>query len=271
MKHTAEWNAYLDALKVRAENADTAETRKAAREELTAIAECEKAAGEGDITAQTKLAAYKAGLGIDFAESLAFLEARADADDTVALNALGFLYAGGVFNEFDSSKSSLIDISSEESAAKADAYFEKSTSLGSIRAKLERAMKYALIANNAETEAGERKGALCRALNFFNRAKRAVRAGEACDCDFEQLSEVVGDWISMAEGAMERGGCFAEANAKLDERIQEAEGISKIVFSDFGYPDGADAAEKERQLEAKKLRRLRVQKRRNQNDDSQNS
>ena len=120
MKHTKEWKSYLDSLKERAENTEPkyAQDAKDAEETLDMIFDCEKAADSGDEYALFFLATYKVERGIDFAENVAFLENLANKDNTNALVALGFLYAVGVFNEFDKSKSALIDTADDANAAK---------------------------------------------------------------------------------------------------------------------------------------------------------
>ncbi|MBO5608582.1 MAG: hypothetical protein J6N81_08965 [Treponema sp.] len=56
---------------------------------------------------------------------------------TVLPNAFGVAAipcAAGVFNEFDESKSSLVNVSDDANTAKADGYFEKAANLGSVKA-----------------------------------------------------------------------------------------------------------------------------------------
>ncbi len=116
---TKEWNAYIESMKnALAENKDW-------QEELDGCLEMAEDAKNGDEDAILDLAAYKANHGIDFEESVAFLAKKADEGDIFALKTLGFLNCVGVFNPFDESKSSLVEINTDESEKKAAAYFKK--------------------------------------------------------------------------------------------------------------------------------------------------
>ena len=132
---TKEWNSYIESMKnAFSENKDW-------QEEVDGCLEMAEAAKNGDEEALLDLIAYKANHGIDFEESLAFLNKKADEGDIFALKTLGFLNCVGVFNPFDESKSSLVDINTDESEQKATAYFKKAFDLGSVHAMVWFAMR----------------------------------------------------------------------------------------------------------------------------------
>lgn len=125
---TKEWNSYIESMKkALPENKDW-------QEEVDGCLEMAEDAKNGDEDALLDLIAYKANHGIDFEESLAFLNKKADEGDIFALKTLGFLNCVGVFNPFDESKSSLVDINTDESEQKAASYFKKAFALGSVHA-----------------------------------------------------------------------------------------------------------------------------------------
>ena len=197
MEHTNEWNFYLDSLRELSKKTDPkyAVDAEDAREALDVLYDCENAADSGDEYALCSLAAYKVQRGIDFAENLAYLEELAEKDNTRALNALGFLYAVGVFNQFDKSKTSLIHISDDANVAKSNEYFEKSANLGSAKAMIQRAVKLSLDATNDEISCEERENAARKAEEWAEKAKKTNEEGK-CDCDWDYHLPILEDRLS---------------------------------------------------------------------------
>ena len=125
---TNEWNSYIESMKnALAENANW-------QEELDACLEMAEDAKNGDEDALLDLAVYKMDHGIDFEESLSFVDEKAGQGDVYALTRLGFLYCTGVSNSFDDSKKSLIEIDDATNEEKSNSYFEKASELGGVRA-----------------------------------------------------------------------------------------------------------------------------------------
>lgn len=205
MKHTKEWKSYLGSLKERAENTEPkyAQDAKDAEETLDMIFDCEKAADSGDEYALFFLATYKVERGIDFAENVAFLENLANKNNTNALVALGFLYAVGVFNEFDKSKSALIDTADDANAAKANEYFQKAANLGNVKAMVQRAIQFSIEAtSNDELTHEERLIVAREAEEWAEKAKTANEEGK-CDCDWDYyLPLLEGRLSSMKESLL---------------------------------------------------------------------
>ena len=198
MKHTNEWNFYLDSLKNLSEKTDPkyAADAEDAREALEVLYDCEKAADSGDEYALFFLAAYKVERGIDFAENVAYLECLAKNDNTNALNALGFLYSVGVFNEFDSSKSSLVKVSDDANAEKANGYFERAANLGSAKAMIQRAIQFSLdVTNNDEISREERMNVARAAEEWAEKAKKVHEDGKD-DCDWDYYLPLLEDRLS---------------------------------------------------------------------------
>ena len=191
---TKEWNSYIESLKSAiAENKDW-------QEELDGclkMAEDAKNGDEGDIL---NLAAYKANHGIDFEESLAFLNKKADEGDIFALKTLGFLNCLGVFNPFDKSKNSLIEISTDESEQKAVAYFKRACDLGSVHAMVWFAMRDCIYAVAESDNPEENAEPAPVAGDFLKAEKSALKAIEEskkpdCDCAPEGMSTIY-YWLS---------------------------------------------------------------------------
>lgn len=125
---TNEWNSYIESMK-------NALAEKAYwQEELDACLEIAEDAKNGDEDALLDLAVYKMDHGIDFEESLSFVDEKAGQGDVYALTRLGFLYCTGVSNSFDDSKKSLIEINDATNEEKSNSYFEKAAELGGVRA-----------------------------------------------------------------------------------------------------------------------------------------
>ena len=152
--NTNEWNAYINSVKAEVSKLEgnpdqkywkdeasylqkiTEEAEKEAAEYSASKADgsANKPAEKNTFSALLLLATVKAELGIDFEESLSFLEERAAENDVDALKNLGFLYCTGVYNYFDESKTDLMDINAKENEEKSTFYFEKAASLGSAHA-----------------------------------------------------------------------------------------------------------------------------------------
>ena len=125
---TNEWNSYIESMK-------NALAEKAYwQEELDACLDVAEDAKNGDEEALLDLAVYKMDHGIDFEESLSFVDEKAGQGDVYALTRLGFLYCTGVSNSFDDSKKSLIEIDDAMNEEKSNSYFEKASELGGVRA-----------------------------------------------------------------------------------------------------------------------------------------
>ena len=191
---TKEWNAYIESMKnALAENKDW-------QEELDGCLEMAEDAKNGDEDAILDLAAYKANHGIDFEESLAFLNKKADEGDIFALKTLGFLNCVGVFNSFDESKSSLVDINTDESEKKAASYFKKACDLGSVHAMAWFAMGDCIHAAAESDKAEENTEPAPTAEDFLKAEKSALKAIEeskkpGCDCTTEGISTIY-YWLS---------------------------------------------------------------------------
>lgn len=191
---TKEWNSYIESMKnAFSENKDW-------QEELDGCLEMAEAAKNGDEDALLDFVAYKANHGIDFEESLAFLNKKADEGDIFALKTLGFLNCVGVFNPFDESKSSLVDINTDESEQKATAYFKKAFDLGSVHAMVWFAMRDCIHAAAESDNAEENTEPASSAEDFLKAEKSALKAIEeskkpGCDCTPEAMSTIY-YWLS---------------------------------------------------------------------------
>ena len=125
---TKEWNAYIESMK------SALSENEGWQEELNVCLELTEEAKNGDEEALVELAVYKMDHGIDFEESISFLEGQAGQNDVYALTQLGFLYCTGVYNPFDDSKKSLINTDDIKNEEKSNSYFEKAAELGGVRA-----------------------------------------------------------------------------------------------------------------------------------------
>ena len=191
---TKEWNSYIESMKsALAENKDW-------QEELDGCLEMAEDGKNGDEGAVLDLAAYKANHGIDFEESVSFLNKKADEGDIFALKTLGFINCVGVFNPFDSSKSSLVDINTEESEEKAAAYFKRAFDLGSVHANVWFAMRDCIYAAAESDKTEENTEPAPSSEDFLKAEKSALKAIEeskkpGCDCTPEAMSAIY-YWLS---------------------------------------------------------------------------
>ena len=191
---TKEWNSYIESMKkALPENKDW-------QEEVDGCLEMAEDAKNGDEEALLDLIAYKANHGIDFEESVAFLNKKADEGDIFALKTLGFLNCVGVFNPFDESKHSLVDINTDESEQKATAYFKKAFDLGSVHAMVWFAMRDCIHTAAESDNAEENTEPASSAEDFLKAEKSALKAIEeskkpGCDCTPEAMSTIY-YWLS---------------------------------------------------------------------------
>ncbi len=193
---TKEWNAYIDSIK------NALAEGKNWQNELEECLELEKAAKTGEETALLEYAAFKANNGIDYEESVAFLTKKAEEGNAYALKTLGFLHCVGVFNAFDNSKNSLIDINSEENEKKAEEYFKKAAEKGSVHAKVWFAIRDCIkVASEAEeSDSSEENTEAPTADDFYKAEKEALEAIEEskkgnCDCTPDAIKFVC-SWLS---------------------------------------------------------------------------
>ena len=191
---TKEWNSYIESMK------SALTENKEWQEELDSCLAMAEDAKNGDQSKIFDLAAYKANHGIDFEESLAFLNKKADEGDIFALKTLGFLNCVGVFNPFDESKHSLVDINTDESEQKATAYFKKAFDLGSVHAMVWFAMRDCIHAASESNNAEENTEPAPSAKDFLTAEKSALKAIEeskkpGCDCTPEGMSTIY-YWLS---------------------------------------------------------------------------
>ena len=191
---TKEWNAYIESMKnALSENKDW-------QEEVDGCLEMAEDAKNGDEEALLDLIAYKANHGIDFEESVAFLNKKADEGDIFALKTLGFINCVGVFNPFDSSKISLVDINTEESEEKAAAYFKRAFELGSVHAMVWFATRDCIHAAAESENPEENTESAPSAEDFLKAEKSALKAiaeskKPGCDCTEDGLASVY-YWLS---------------------------------------------------------------------------
>ena len=170
------------------------------QEEVDGCLEMAEDAKNGDEEALLDLIAYKANHGIDFEESVAFLNKKADEGDIFALKTLGFLNCVGVFNPFDESKHSLVDINTDKSEQKATAYFKKAFDLGSVHAMVWFAMRDCIHAAAESDNEEENTESAPSAEDFLKAEKSALKAIEeskkpGCDCTPEAMSTIY-YWLS---------------------------------------------------------------------------
>ena len=195
---TNEWNSYIESMKnALAENANW-------QEELDACLEIAEDAKSGDEDALLDLAVYKMEHGIDFEESLSFVDEKAGQGDVYALTQLGFLYCTGVFNPFDDSKKSLMDISDVKNEEKSNSYFEKAAELGGVRAMATLVNHIWVYGRNQETEDSENEedSIQLTAEDFTKAEKLALKAidiyenqKEKCDVSDSIIALLMG-WLS---------------------------------------------------------------------------
>ena len=233
---TKEWNSYIESMKnAFSENKDW-------QEELDGCLEMAEDAKNGDEEALLDLIAYKANHGIDFEESLAFLNKKADEGDIFALKTLGFLNCVGVFNPFDESKHSLVDINTDESEQKAASYFKKAFDLGSVHATVWFAMRDCIHAAAESDNAEENTEPAPSAEDFLKAEKSALKAIEeskkpGCDCTPEGMSTIY-YWISRVYASKnpvnpihdeEKAKYWENKYEKLTQKLEESDEESQPI------------------------------------------
>ena len=195
---TKEWNSYIESMKnAFSENKDW-------QEELDGCLEMAEDAKNGDEDALLDLAVYKMEHGIDFEECLSFIEEKGRQGDVYALTQLGFLYCTGVFNPFDDSKKSLMDISDVKNEEKSNSYFEKAAELGGVRAMATLVNHIWVYGRNQGTEDSENEedSIQLTAEDFTKAEKLALKAidiyenqKEKCDLSDSIIALLMG-WLS---------------------------------------------------------------------------
>ena len=200
---TKEWNAYIESMKnALTESADW-------QEELDGCRKMAEAAKNGNEIALVDLAVYKMEHGIDFEESVSFVEDKGRQGDVYALTRLGFLYCVGVYNPFDGSKNSLVDIADAKNEEKSTSYFEKAAELGGVCAMatlVNHIWLYSiwLYSRNQETEDSEKEEDSVRltAEDFTKAEKLALKAiniyeneNEKCDVPDSRIALLM-SWLS---------------------------------------------------------------------------
>ena len=233
---TKEWNSYIESMKkALPENKDW-------QEEVDGCLEMAEDAKNGDEEALLDLIAYKANHGIDFEESLAFLNKKADEGDIFALKTLGFLNCVGVFNPFDESKHSLVDINTDESEQKATAYFKKAFDLGSVHAMVWFAMRDCIHAAAESDNAEENTEPASSAEDFLKAEKSALKAIEeskkpGCDCTPEAMSTIY-YWLSRVYASKnpvnpihdeEKAKYWENKYEKLTQKLEESDEESQPI------------------------------------------
>lgn len=195
---TNEWNSYIESMKkALAEN-------KNWQEELDGCLEMAEDAKNGDEDALLDLAVYKMEHGIDFEESLSFVDEKAGQGDVYALTRLGFLYCTGVSNSFDDSKKSLIEIDDATNEEKSNSYFEKASELGGVRAMAALVNHIWIYGLNQDSEDSENEedSVQLTAEDFTKAEKLALKAidiyenkNEECDVPDSIIALLMG-WLS---------------------------------------------------------------------------
>ena len=195
---TKEWNSYIESMKnAFSENKDW-------QEELDGCLEMAEDAKNGDEDALLDLAVYKMEHGIDFEECLSFIEEKGRQGDVYALTQLGFLYCTGVFNPFDDSKKSLMDISDVKNEEKSNSYFEKAAELGGVRAMATLVNHIWVYGRNQDSEDSENEedSIQLTAEDFTKAEKLALKAidiyenqKEKCDLSDSIIALLMG-WLS---------------------------------------------------------------------------
>ena len=233
---TKEWNSYIESMKkALPENKDW-------QEEVDGCLEMAEDAKNGDEEALLDLIAYKANHGIDFEESVTFLNKKADEGDIFALKTLGFLNCVGVFNPFDESKHSLVDINTDESEQKATAYFKKAFDLGSVHAMVWFAMRDCIHAAAESDNAEENTEPASSAEDFLKAEKSALKAIEeskkpGCDCTPEAMSTIY-YWLSRVYASKnpvnpihdeEKAKYWENKYEKLNQELEESDEESQPI------------------------------------------
>ena len=233
---TKEWNSYIESMKkALPENKDW-------QEEVDGCLEMAEDAKNGDEEALLDLIAYKANHGIDFEESVAFLNKKADEGDIFALKTLGFLNCVGVFNPFDESKHSLVDINTDESEQKATAYFKKAFDLGSVHAMVWFAMRDCIHTAAESENPEENTEPAPSAEDFLKAEKSALKAIEeskkpGCDCTPEAMSTIY-YWLSRVYASKnpvnpihdeEKAKYWENKYEKLTQKLEESDEESQPI------------------------------------------
>lgn len=194
---TNEWNSYIESMK-------NALAEKAYwQEELDACLDVAEDAKNGDEEALLDLAVYKMDHGIDFEESLSFVDEKAGQGDVYALTRLGFLYCTGVSNSFDDSKESLIEIGDATNKEKSNSYFEKAAELGGVRAMAALVNHIWIYSNHySDDSENEEDSVHLTAEDFVKAEKLALKAidiyenkNEECDVP-DSIIAFLMDWLS---------------------------------------------------------------------------
>lgn len=229
---TNEWNSYIESMKsALAEN-------EGWQEELNVCLELAEEAKNGDEDALLDLAVYKMDHGIDFEESVSFAEEKAGQNDVYALTQLGFLYCTGVYNPFDDSKKSLIDINNIKNEEKSTSYFEKAAELGGVRAMATLVNRTWVYGRNQDSD----DSVQLTAEDFTKAEKLALKAigiyesqKEKCDISDSIIANLMG-WLSdLYEPknplspiySREKAEYWKNRSDKLSQKLKEIDEESK--------------------------------------------
>lgn len=230
---TNEWNSYIESMKsALAENKDW-------KEELDACLEMAEDAKNDDEEALLDLAVYKMDHGIDFEECLSFVDEKAGQGDVYALTQLGFLYCTGVFNPFDDSKKSLIEIDDATNEEKSNSYFEKASELGGVRAMATLVNHIWVYGRNQDSEDSENEedSVQLTAEDFSKAEKLALNAidiyenkNEECDVPDSIIALLMG-WLSDLYASKnslspifshEKAEYWKNRSEKLTQKLEES-------------------------------------------------
>jgi len=230
---TNEWNSYIESMK-------NALAEKAYwQEELDACLDMAEDAKNGDEDALLDLAVYKMDHGIDFEESLSFVDEKAGQGDVYALTRLGFLYCTGVSNSFDDSKKSLIEIDDATNEEKSSSYFEKASELGGVRAMATLVVHIWVWRNkDSEDSESEDDSVQLTAEDFVKAEKLALKAidiyenqKEKCDVPDSIIALLMG-WLSdLYESknplspiySHEKAEYWKNRSEKLTQKLEESD------------------------------------------------
>ena len=230
---TNEWNSYIESMKsALVENKDW-------KEELVACLEMAEDAKNDDEEALLDLAVYKMDHGIDFEESLSFVKEKAGQGDVYALTQLGFLYCTGVYNPFDDSKKSLIEIDDATNEEKSNSYFEKASELGGVRAMATLVNHIWVYGRNQDSEDSENEedSVQLTAEDFSKAEKLALNAidiyenkNEECDVPDSIIALLMG-WLSDLYASKnslspifshEKAEYWKNRSEKLTQKLEES-------------------------------------------------
>ena len=228
---TNEWNSYIESMKnALAENANW-------QEELDACLDMAEDAKNDDEEALLDLTVYKMNHGIDFEESLSFVDEKAGQNDVYALTQLGFLYCTGVYNPFDDSKKSLIDINDIKNEEKSSSYFEKASELGGVRAMATLVNHIWVYGRNQDSDDSDDSAQLT-AEDFTKAEKLALNAidiyenkNEECDVPDSIIALLMG-WLSDLYESQnplspiyshEKAEYWKNRSEKLTQKLEESD------------------------------------------------